>query len=175
MHHREWRAELVAHVGEESAPLLLAALQARAHRVEGAGERAHLARATHAHPRREIAAFDAAGGVDEVGERRGEATQTARPGDDDRDARGEDERDRPVAARARELERPHEGRHREGDDRDEHERRQDREEQHAAHETAPHRPPRSVAWRERLVLRPPRWSPARAVPPSPHASGSAKR
>ncbi len=64
--HGERCAELVRNVGQGRLPLLLDLLQARAHRVERAGEVADFARAFLSHAGAEVAGFDPARGLDQL-------------------------------------------------------------------------------------------------------------
>src|SRR2546428_387605 len=76
-----------------------------------------VSRAALLHARREVAALDATGRVDEVAERSREATKTPAGEHDHGETRGEDERDQPAAPRPCQLERSQQGRDRDGKDR----------------------------------------------------------
>src|SRR2546430_16258354 len=85
---RERRPELVTHVGEEPAALLFASLEACAHRVERARERAHFARTAFGDSGREVARLDPPGRADDVAERgRERAPRTQDCADEEETAR----------------------------------------------------------------------------------------
>src|SRR5438132_12874405 len=102
---REWRPELVTHVGEEPAALLFASLETCAHGVEGASERAHFARAAYGDTRREVARLDPPGRADDVAERCRERAPRTQDGAHEEETAGERKDHEPLAAGARQLQR----------------------------------------------------------------------
>jgi hypothetical protein len=157
LHDRERRAELVGHVCQQAPALALAALQPRAHRVEGIRERAERTRAAGVDAHCVVAALDAFRRVDEIAERRGVARDavSAHVEHDHQDEEaGEDEHEwmrTALRGRAEDVD-EHEDEDRD-QEREEHERHEG-EERHTPHEARTHAPP--IARRERLVRRPPR-------------------
>ena len=75
LHHGQRRAELVAHVREKPAALLLARLETRGHRVERAREPARLARPSLRHPCGEIPVSDSPDSLDQVAHRAGDPAE----------------------------------------------------------------------------------------------------
>src|SRR5207249_9909318 len=142
--------------GEQTASLLLAALESRAHRVERAGERAQRPRASCLHTHAVVAALDALRRVDEVAERRRESTDALAAHvehDHEEEEPGDHEHDRMRAAPRRWAEEVDEHRDKDRDEEREEEEREERKERDAPHESRSHARP--VARRERLVRRPP--------------------
>ena len=88
LHDGEWRAQLVADIGQEGASRLLVRGQARAHRVERSSQRADLRRAAFRHLGADLAGLDSARRLDEIPDRRpGPADEP----DDEQDQQDEDD------------------------------------------------------------------------------------
>ena len=178
LHDRERRAQLMAHVRENAAALLLERGEARGHRVERPSERARCARSSLPHARAEITLGDPLDRVDHVRDGSGETAERPR-GEPERHE--DEEEERAASDAAREVGRAERGREEPEDERRGDHREDDRDEEKrddVAHESAtrPPGPPAPPPTRrgEGLVFRPPGRPSAPAVPAAAH-SCSAKR
>ena len=160
LHDRERRSQLVRYVSEQPPTLLLARLEALAHRVERPREGPQLPRTARPHACAVVPGLDALRRVDQVTERDGE-----RDDDDGENRQGHE--DRGSAAGAGRVERVDEQHDERRDDERKEQERQEHEGRGAAHEAPAHAP--ALGWsacRPGFSL----WPPRRAVPRRPGAT-----
>ncbi len=163
--HRQRRAQLMADVSEEMLARRLVGLEARAHGIECARQRAQLLGTAFGDPPREVPALDALGRADQVAERHRRAPQGAQRqqehqhDEDDRD--GEPGEPQAVLAAECTAHQPPHRREEQPCGNDRNRCAGDEAPQEAAPDAAP---ANSVDRRPRLAVRPP-WRSSPAAPP----------